>query len=639
MALTEHDKANLTEKQQQKILQATADWEAAKAAGDEEGMARASQQAATVRAVAGYVTDSYGNYTGAYTPTTTTTPTSSGGGVYTPSGGYSIGSEKGQSIANDMGIGQTYTASDGSVWKKNNDGTISVSHNGVYTENAYSPTDYSVLGQQQMEAGVDWRDVEKTYNARYNKATTTAGLSQYANDGIQQAMWDYIQEGKKAEGMAQYKQNASYWMDDYDNKPTYNSAYKSRIDKQLNEILKRDDFSYDVTKDPLYAQYAAMYQREGDRAIQETMSNAAASAGGMNSYAITAAQQAGNYYASQLGDKVPELYQLAYEMYLQDKASMVEDLGLLQSMDNTQYSRYRDTMDDFYKDKSFAYGMYQDAVEQGNWQTQFDYNAMVNDRDFASDNYWAEREWNAEQEQQAIENGRYDTQWENKVEGQEYDKATAEREEAKNDVRYYISLGVMPSEELIARAGMTVDEVKSAVKAVNPAWVDPTPSTATTGTTTGAGVVPESGSMPANSGGVTQAMVNGLFDDPPRDENGNIISSPKSGGVKADDLYPWDWGDGAEDSSGSAGSGKTGSGKTGSGSGSAGGGKTGSGTESEEETTGDLGLGLIYSPDLIVQLAEAGGIYEENGKLYWADGWNKDNFQDKLSESKPTFFR
>ena len=67
----------------------------------------------------------------------------------------------------------------------------------------------------------------------------------------------------------------------------------------------------------MYQQYSKMYTREGDRAMKETMAEAAAGAGGMNSFAITAAQQAANNYSARLNDTIPQLYQLAYEMYLQ----------------------------------------------------------------------------------------------------------------------------------------------------------------------------------------------------------------------------------------------------------------------------------------------------------------------------------
>lgn len=173
------------------------------------------------------------------------------------------------------------------------------------------------------------------------------------------------------------------------NRPTYKSSYMDRIDAMLDEILNRDKFSYDAADDPLFQQYQTMYNREGSRAMQDTFAAAASGAGGMNSYAITAAQQAGDYYSAQLMDKMPELYQLAYEMYLTDIDNQVRDLGLLQDMDQTQYNRYRDTMSDWENDRNFAYQQYRDDVADSQWQTSFDRGAFESDRDF---NYGVSRD-------------------------------------------------------------------------------------------------------------------------------------------------------------------------------------------------------------------------------------------------------
>ena len=200
--------------------------------------------------------------------------------------------------------------------------------------------------------------------------------------------------------------------------------------------------------DPLYQQYAAMYRREGDRAMRETMAEAAAGAGGMNTYAITAAQQANNYYSSQLNDRIPELYQLAYEMYLQDKESKVQDLGLLQQMDATQYGRYRDTMNDFKDDRNFAYGVYRDDVADSQWQATFDNN-----------NYWGNKEFDYNVGRDTIADGRYEDET-------SYDRNLYDQESAKEEVWKYIEMGITPNAELIARAGMSESDVSLAVAAV-----------------------------------------------------------------------------------------------------------------------------------------------------------------------------
>ena len=365
---------------------------------------------------------------------------SSGGSSGKSSGGnsqYTITSDKGKNIAETMKIGSTYTASDGSVWTKNNDGTITVNHGGVETKNAYTPTDYGTLGQLQMEAGLGWKDVLTTYNARQNKALTTEGLEQYANDDIQDAMMQYILEAQKKDNIKNAQTAGNEWYNSFTQgnaQPTYTSKYDPQIEALLKQILTRDDFSYNAKTDPLYKQYEAMYNREGDRAVRNTMAEAAANAGGMNSFAVTAAQQQANYYASQLNDKIPELYQLAYQMYLQDKESDVQDLGLLQNMDATQYNRYRDTMEDWKSDRNFAYGIYQDAVNQGEWQTEFDNTNYWKDKNFVNDNYWADKEYTDKQEQQ-------------------------NQEKALERLVNIIELGGTPDADLIASSGLSEYEV------------------------------------------------------------------------------------------------------------------------------------------------------------------------------------
>ena len=91
--------------------------------------------------------------------------------------------------------------------------------------------------------------------------------------------------------------------------PVYNNRYDATIQSLIGDILNREDFSYNPETDPLYSQYRKQYTREGQRATQDALGAAAAASEGIpSSYATTAAAQAGNYYASQLTDKIPELY-------------------------------------------------------------------------------------------------------------------------------------------------------------------------------------------------------------------------------------------------------------------------------------------------------------------------------------------
>lgn len=203
----------------------------------------------------------------------------------------------------------------------------------------------------------------------------------------------------------------------------------TRIDDLLNQILNRDAFSYDAELDPVYQQYREIYNREGNRSMNDTLAAAATNAGGMNSYAITAANQANDYYAAQLGDKIPELRQLAYQMYLDDIDMQVRDLGLLQQMDETQYSRYRDTMGDWRNDRDFSYGQYRDIIGDAQWDKTFDYNAG---RDQVSDS-------------------RY------------------ESETAYNRAMDNLANGIMPDASILAQAGISQADADAWIKLYNEA--------------------------------------------------------------------------------------------------------------------------------------------------------------------------
>ena len=106
----------------------------------------------------------------------------------------------------------------------------------------------------------------------------------------------------------------------YEKTPTtYKSEYSDQIQNVLNGIMSGQQFSYNVNADPLYQQYAEQASKNGNLAMRDTMGNASALSGGYgNSYATTAGSQAYDSYMQDLNNKIPELYQLAYQQN-QDK--------------------------------------------------------------------------------------------------------------------------------------------------------------------------------------------------------------------------------------------------------------------------------------------------------------------------------
>lgn len=170
--------------------------------------------------------------------------------------------------------------------------------------------------------------------------------------------------------------------------PTYTSPYSEEIDRLKDQILYRKDFSYNPEEDENYLQYKDSYTKAGKRAMADTIGEVSANTGGMaSSYAETAGQQAYNNYMGALADKIPELRQLAYEMYQDDLNYDLQKLGVLQGLESTNYGRYRDNISDYYTDRNYNYQVDRDKVLDRRYDDQWDYQKATDQRDYLQSEY------------------------------------------------------------------------------------------------------------------------------------------------------------------------------------------------------------------------------------------------------------
>ena len=150
----------------------------------------------------------------------------------------------------------------------------------------------------------------------------------------------------------------------------YSSPYAKEISDLVTAITGRDPFSYDLETDPSWQAYKKQYTREGRRASEDALAQAAAMTGGVpSSYANTAAQQAGNYYMTQMTDKIPELYQLAYGRYADEGNRMLNNLSAIRGLDQDAYGRYADTYNRYANNLGILQGL--DATEYGRYGDKF----------------------------------------------------------------------------------------------------------------------------------------------------------------------------------------------------------------------------------------------------------------------------
>lgn len=121
---------------------------------------------------------------------------------------------------------------------------------------------------------------------------------------------------------------------------------QTEYQKLLDEVANMGSFSYDAQNDPSYGSLKKSYLREGERARADTLAKVSAATGGApSSYAVTAAQQAGDYYNTQFADLVPTLEQNAYQRYLNDFSTKLSQLGAMDTDREFDFNAYLQSYD------------------------------------------------------------------------------------------------------------------------------------------------------------------------------------------------------------------------------------------------------------------------------------------------------
>lgn len=232
--------------------------------------------------------------------------------------------------------------------------------------------------------------------------------------------------------------------------PTYTNQYQSTIDSLLDQIVNREDFSYDKDQDPAWSAYKKQYRREGDRATANALGQASAASGGLpSSYAVNAATQAGDYYAAQLSDMIPTLYQQAYDRYLNEYQMKQSALASVNTQEQNDYQKYLTDLGQYNTDRNFAYNEYQNAYNRlldglGAYQTQdsTEYARLL-------DALGAYQGQDSTEYSRLLDQVNYNTQ----QTAARADAASAAQTLAQNQVDAILSAGGSPSDSLLSASG------------------------------------------------------------------------------------------------------------------------------------------------------------------------------------------
>ena len=229
------------------------------------------------------------------------------------------------------------------------------------------------LAQKYPEFGLSVLSLKKDYNN-----ATTAEQRLLANQAANELRKSYGNYSGGADGGSfrlESKLNrraddlldqlGSFGSFSYGEAPTYENAFAQQQKDLLDRILNREDFAWSKETDPQWSSYKKSYLREGDRATANALAKASAASGGRtSSYAVNAATQAGDYYATKLNDVIPTLYQQAYERYLDEYNMKLKDLNAVNQQEQLDYAKYLDRLGQFNTDRGFAYQNYADDYDR-----------------------------------------------------------------------------------------------------------------------------------------------------------------------------------------------------------------------------------------------------------------------------------
>lgn len=156
---------------------------------------------------------------------------------------------------------------------------------------------------------------------------------------------DYMKKMEEAAALGDYEQAAFYeekrnekikgeGLSQYAQTHTYEAYLPKTTAQKMEDILgklrSREPFSYDVNGDKLYAQYKEQYTKAGKLAREDAQAQAASLTGGYgNSYGQTVGQVAYDRELDRLTDLVPELYSRAKEAYDTEGEDLLEQYDRL----------------------------------------------------------------------------------------------------------------------------------------------------------------------------------------------------------------------------------------------------------------------------------------------------------------------
>ena len=147
--------------------------------------------------------------------------------------------------------------------------------------------------------------------------------------------------------------------------PDFTSSYDGEIRRLYEEIVNRPAFRYDPRSDPLYQSYRTRMVTEGERAMRDTMGQAAALTGGYgSSYAQGVGQQEYELYLQRLGQVMPQLYKAAWERWSAEGDELKGLFDTTMTLAQDEIGREKDRFDEAARLEEQSYQRGQDKLDR-----------------------------------------------------------------------------------------------------------------------------------------------------------------------------------------------------------------------------------------------------------------------------------
>lgn len=200
----------------------------------------------------------------------------------------------------------------------------------------------------------------KNYNSTYSE-------DYYRNLLADEPLYVESQEAKAAEQkLASAESNVP--------KNTYKGTYAQDIAHSVNNYLAQNTYNYTPSQDDYYQQYRDIYMEGAKQAETDSVNMGQRLSGGFdNSYGKAVGNEVAGEYIGDVNNAYETYDNFAQSRYLNDRASQLQQIEFLESLDNTEYVQGRDKVADYFNFLNYYNQKYETArgLDLTNFQNEW----------------------------------------------------------------------------------------------------------------------------------------------------------------------------------------------------------------------------------------------------------------------------